>query len=105
MKHFITRFISEIELRSNRSLRLIGIGVFIFASVASLIGLAAFSQEANARNGWMPYLVSTVLLMIAAYVLIPYKKTESQLEPFSPNSPLNRHSDFSLGYLYALLPS
>ena len=84
MKHFIAHFMPEIELRSNRRLRLTGIGLFIFASAASLIGLAAFSQEVNARYGWIPYLVSAVLLMAAAYALIPYKKTESQLELLSP---------------------
>ena len=85
MKHFIARFKSEIELRSNHRLRLTGIGLLIFAGAASLIGLVAFSQEANARYGWAPYLISSVLLMAAAYVLIPYKKTASQLEPITPN--------------------
>ena len=85
MKHFISRFMPEIEIRSNHRLRLIGIGILILACVASLISLAAFSQETNARYGWAPYLGSTVLLMAAVYILIPYKKNESQLEPISPN--------------------
>jgi 4-amino-4-deoxy-L-arabinose transferase-like glycosyltransferase len=85
MKNFIARFMPRIELRSNRRLRLIGIGLVIFASAASLIGLTAFSQEANAPHGWAPYLISTILLMAAAYVLIPYKKTGPQLEPLSSN--------------------
>ena len=85
MKHFISRFMPKIEYRSDRRLRLIGISLVIFACAASLIGLAAFAQDTSARYGWAPYLVSTVLLMAAAYVLIPYKKTESQLESISLN--------------------
>jgi 4-amino-4-deoxy-L-arabinose transferase-like glycosyltransferase len=85
MKHFISRFMPEIEIRSDRRLRLIGISLCILACAASLIGLAAFSKDANARYGWLPYLVSTAFLMAAAYALVPYKKTENQLEPISPN--------------------
>ena len=84
MTHLITRFMSEIKFRSDRRLRLFGIGLFILASATCIIGLAAFSKESSARFGWAPYLASTTLLMAAAYSLIPYKKAETQLQPSSP---------------------
>lgn len=74
-----------IELRSDGRLRLAGIGLFICAVVACVLGLVAFSQEASSPAGWLPYLGSTALLMAAAYVLIPYKKTGLQLQPISRN--------------------
>jgi 4-amino-4-deoxy-L-arabinose transferase-like glycosyltransferase len=85
MTNLIARFVAGIELRSDRRLRMVGIGLFVFASVACIIGLVKFSQEANARYGWLPYLTSTALLMASAYVLIPYKKNISPLQPLSRN--------------------
>jgi len=85
MTHLAARFISAIELRSDRRLRLFGFGLILFASAACVMGLIAFSKETNALHGWVPYLISTVLLMVAAYILIPYKKSGVQLQPLSPN--------------------
>jgi len=84
MTQLITRFMSEINIRSDRRLRLFGISLFILACAACIIGLAAFSDESNARFGWAPYLASTALLIAAVYTLIPYKKAETQLQPMSP---------------------
>ncbi len=85
MKQLITYFTPAMEIRSDRRLRVIGIGLFILALAASLIGLIAFAQESSAPSGWTPYLVSTILLIASVYALIPYKKSGVQLEPFSLN--------------------
>jgi 4-amino-4-deoxy-L-arabinose transferase-like glycosyltransferase len=84
MTNLIARFMSVFKLRSDRRLRVIGYGLFIIASAGCIIGLIEFSQESTDPYGWLPYLGSTVLLMVAAYVLIPYKKTGPQLQPLSP---------------------
>ncbi|MBI5351803.1 MAG: glycosyltransferase family 39 protein [Chloroflexi bacterium] len=83
MKNLVTYFMPEIELQPDRPLRRIGSFILLFAVAASIMGLVEFSQEPTARYGWLPYLGSTVLLMAAAYILIPYKKNEKQLEPYS----------------------
>ncbi len=83
MKQLITYFTPAMEIRSDRRLRVIGIGLFILALVASLISLITFSQDSSTPSGWAPYLISTVLFIASVYVLIPYKKNGVQLEPFS----------------------
>jgi len=84
MKPLAMRFMYMIELRSNRFLRLAGCGLLILSGISCLLALTAFSQEATAVYGWAPYLISTILLMLSAYLLIPYKKTGPQLQPISP---------------------
>lgn len=84
MTEFFARLAPTVEFRSDRRLYWTGIGLFIIACSASIIGLVEFAQEKSARYGWTPYLASTALLVAAVYFLIPYKKSGSQLEPFSP---------------------
>jgi 4-amino-4-deoxy-L-arabinose transferase-like glycosyltransferase len=78
------RALQTIELRPDLRWRFAGLVVLIFAFGTSIAGLVAYSQEATAHQGWIPYLASTALLMIAFYILIPYKKTAAPSEPFSP---------------------
>jgi 4-amino-4-deoxy-L-arabinose transferase-like glycosyltransferase len=74
MTSLIARFAPPIELRSSPASRLIGFGLLGLAALACLMGLSAFSSDQSSRDGWLPYISSTVLIMAACYVLVPYKK-------------------------------
>ncbi len=85
MIRFVTPISTALDLRPNRSLRLIGIGLLAASILSCLLGLAAFSNNASAADGWLPYVGSTILFIAACYVLIPYKASAIALPRISRN--------------------
>src|ERR1700730_6605115 len=57
--------------------RRIGLALLLFAVLACAAGLIAFSHEASARHGWVPYLSSIILSMAGCYFLVPYRRAET----------------------------
>jgi 4-amino-4-deoxy-L-arabinose transferase-like glycosyltransferase len=72
-----------IDLRPDRRSRTIGAAVLALAALACLLGLLALDNDVSAPNGWLPYLGSGLLFIVACYILFPYKKSATPLPRLS----------------------
>jgi hypothetical protein len=92
----LTRLIQTFPLRPGRRARITGLCLVALSALSCILGIVAFSKDNTATFGWLPYLGSTVLFIIALYVLVPYR-------PISPAAGRLTVVTIALGLLILVL--